>query len=121
MPAPGPITDRLEAARCLVVGITPPARQPQFERRGRLVVDVLAALDACPDRIRQNLREALHLGRGVGRIDEAGTLEDGLESGHKLLWVNRVSSNRYPAASRGAEGSSTPLWHPPVAPPCQGK
>jgi hypothetical protein len=47
-----------------------------------LVVDVLAVLDASPYRIRQNLREALHLGAGVGGVNESGTLDDGLESRH---------------------------------------
>ena len=51
-------------------------------RRGRLVVDILPALKARADRIRQYLREALHFGRSVWRVDEAGAFEDGLEPGH---------------------------------------
>ena len=82
VPAPGPVADGLEAARRLVIGVTAAARPSRLQRRRRLVVDVLPALDARPDRIRQHLREALHLGRGVGRVDEAGAVDDGLESGH---------------------------------------
>ena len=40
------------------------------------------SLNARPGGIRQYLYEALHLGRRVGRIDETGTLDDGLEFGH---------------------------------------
>src|ERR1039457_4278015 len=72
MPAPGPIANRLETACRLVVRVTAPTRQSGLQRRCRLVGDVLPALDARTDGIRQHLREALHLGRSVGRIDKAG-------------------------------------------------
>ena len=64
--APRPIPQRLKTSGELVIRITPSARFPRLKRRGGLVVDVLAALDARPDRVRQNLPEALHFGRGIG-------------------------------------------------------
>ena len=58
-PAPGPIADRIETTRRLVVAISSSARQSRSQWRGRLVVDVLPALNACADRIRQHLRGRL--------------------------------------------------------------
>ena len=43
-------------------------------------IDVLPALDGRTDRIRQHLREALHLDRGEGGIDEASRLDHRLEA-----------------------------------------
>src|SRR5579883_649589 len=85
MPAPGPIADGLETARRFVIGIPTAARLTGFQRSRRLVVDILSPLDAGPDRIRQHLRESLHLIRGVGGVDEAGPPNDCLESGHGHL------------------------------------
>src|ERR1035438_8984087 len=82
MPAPGPVAGRLETARRLVVGIATAARQSRLQRRRRSVVDVLPALNARPDRIRQHLREALHFRRGVRGINESSAFDDGLEFGH---------------------------------------
>jgi hypothetical protein len=44
------------------------------------------------NRIRQNPREALHLGCGVGRIGEAGEFDDGLKSGHGYVRRDRNRS-----------------------------
>jgi hypothetical protein len=82
MAAPRPVADGLEAARGLVIRVAAPAIAAGLQWSRRLVVDVLAVLDAHPDRISQHLREALHLGRGVWRVNEPGTADDGLESGH---------------------------------------
>ena len=82
VPAPGPVADGSETTRRFVVGVTTTARLSGLQRGSRLIVDVLAALDARPDRIRQHLPEALHFGRSVRRIHEAGALENRLESGH---------------------------------------
>ena len=84
---PGPIADGLEAAGGLVIGVTASARPPGLEWRRRLIVDVLATLNAGPDCIRQLLREALHLGRGVPRIDEADAANDGLEARHSVTSI----------------------------------
>src|ERR1035438_6740383 len=80
--APRPVADGLETARRLVIGVAAAARQSGLQRCRRLIVDVPPALNACPDRIRQHLREALHLGRGVGGVNEAGPLYDSLKSCH---------------------------------------
>src|ERR1017187_2505074 len=49
MPAPGPVADRLEAARRLVIRVASAARLAGLQWRRRLVVDVPPALDARPD------------------------------------------------------------------------
>src|ERR1019366_9509854 len=93
MPAPGPVAGRLETASRLVVGVAASARLAGLQWRGCLVVDVLPALNACPDGIRQHLCESLHLGRGIPRIDEARAFDYSLESGHDHLcsgWVTAV-------------------------------
>src|ERR1035437_767012 len=110
MPAPGPVADRLETARRLVVGVAASARLAGLQWRGCLVVDVLAVLNASPGRIRPNLSEALHLGRGVGRINEASPFEDGLESGHgtfggRDLGARFVSGSALPSSLRTAWGA----------------
>src|ERR1022692_653952 len=97
VPAPGPVPDGLETPRRLVFGVTAAARQSGLQRRRRLVVDVPPALNPDLDRIRQHLREALHLGRGIGRVDEASAADDGLESGHEGASSER---QRYIASGR---------------------
>jgi hypothetical protein len=52
------------------------------------------ALNARANRIRQHLREALHLRCGVGRVDEAGAPDGGLESGHSYL-LPRAAAPKY--------------------------
>ena len=93
VPAPGPVADGLEAAGRLVIGVAPAPRLAGLQWRRRLVVDILAALNARPNGIRQHLREALHLSRGVWRVNEPGTADDGLESGHDLPFVGQGSGN----------------------------
>ena len=82
MAAPGPVADRLEAPRRLVVGVAAAARQSGLQRRRRLVVDVPPTLNARTDRIRKHLREALHFRGGVGRVHKASAFDDGLKPGH---------------------------------------
>jgi len=48
--------------------------------------------DARPNGIRQHLREALHLSRGVRRVNEPGTADHSLESGHGLLFVGQEAA-----------------------------
>src|SRR5271157_4169 len=54
--------------------LTTSARQSRLQWRRRLVVDILATLNARPNGIRQHLRKHLHLGRGVWRVNEPGWL-----------------------------------------------
>src|SRR5271157_2156680 len=83
VPAPGPVADGLETPSRLVFGVTAAARPSGLQRRRRLVVDVPPALNACPDRIRQYLREALHFRGGVGRVNKARPFDNGLKSRHE--------------------------------------
>ncbi len=53
-----------------------------LQRRRRLIVDVLPALDARADQVRQYLRKALHLLGGIRGVSEPGAADYGLEAGH---------------------------------------
>ena len=82
MSGPRPVADRLEAVRSLVIGVAAAPCLRGLQRRRRLIVNVLAILDALADRIREQLRKALHLLRGERGVRKARATHDCLETRH---------------------------------------
>jgi len=85
----------LEAVRSLVIGVAAAPCLRGLQRRRRLIVNVLAILDALADRIREQLRKALHLLRGERGVRETGAANHCLEAGHDWETQRAVTGKVY--------------------------